>query len=60
MRTTSTLPQPAKVRGPAAKPFTTRSDASIRDTLRVLSEVVTQLAERIELLEARELLHRPA
>jgi len=41
-----------------AMPFSVRSDASVRDSVRVLAEVVAQLSERIELLEARELLHR--
>ena len=50
-------PQP-KLRPPAARAFTTRPDASVRDSVRVLAEVVMQLSERIELLEARELLNR--
>jgi len=33
-----------------------RIDASIRDSVRILAEIITQLAERIELLEARETL----
>jgi len=35
-----------------------RPDVSIRDSVRLLSEVVTQLSERIDILEARELLSR--
>jgi hypothetical protein len=50
-------PQP-KLRPPGPKAFSTRSDASVRDSVRVLAEVVMQLSERIELLEARDLLSR--
>jgi hypothetical protein len=58
MQAMSTFQSTSRLRGPASKP--SRPDASLRDTVRVLAEVITQLAERIELLEARELLHRPA
>jgi hypothetical protein len=48
-----TPPSPAKL-----KALAPRSDASVRDSVRILSEIVAQLSERIELLEARELLQR--
>ena len=43
---------------PHAPKKTPRHDASILERLRVLSEIVTQLSERIEVLEARESLNR--
>jgi hypothetical protein len=43
---------------PAGNARTTRSDASIRDSVRILAETVIHLAERVELLEARAALHR--
>ena len=49
---------PRPPRPSAAAPFSVRSDASVRDSVRVLAEIVTQLSERIEVLEARERLHR--
>jgi hypothetical protein len=36
-----------------------RSDASVRDSVRILAEIVTQLNERIEILEARVRLLQP-
>jgi hypothetical protein len=60
MRALSSPESPPKLRPAATKPFGARPDASIRDTVRILAEVITQLSERIELLEARELLHRTA
>jgi hypothetical protein len=51
------LPTPGH--SPPTRLSAVRSDTSIRDSVRVLTEVVTQLSERIELLEARELLSRP-
>jgi hypothetical protein len=51
-----TLPTPAHL--PTRTSASPRSDASIRDSVRVLAEVVNQLSERIEVLEARELLNR--
>ncbi len=46
-------PHPSK-----AAPFSVRSDASVRDSVRVLAEIIKQLGERIEILEARDLLYR--
>jgi hypothetical protein len=42
----------------SAAPFSVRSEASVRDSVRILAEIVTHLNERIELLEARDVLHR--
>ena len=59
MRTLSTPEPPPKTKPAEAPPVAVRSDASIRDSVRVLAEIVTQLSERIEILEARELLRQP-
>ncbi len=55
MRTFSQLTPTSTTR----KPFAERSDASLRDSVRILRELVMQMSERIELLETRELLLRP-
>jgi len=39
-------------------PLPKAANASIRDSLKILESVVRELAERIEILEARELLVR--
>jgi hypothetical protein len=49
-------PRPPRPSGAAA--FSVRSDASVRDSVRILAAIVTQLSERIEVLEARERLLR--
>ena len=41
-----------------ATDLSSRSDVSVRDSVRVLNEIIVQLTERIELLEASERLHR--
>jgi hypothetical protein len=58
MQTHSTPRSAQKSEPSAGKPFAARADASIRDSVRVLAEIVAQLSERIELLEAREALVR--
>jgi hypothetical protein len=50
-------PRPPRPSGAAA--FSVRSDASVRDSVRILAEIVTQLNERIEILEARVRLLQP-
>jgi hypothetical protein len=58
MQSMPTPERPPNVRPAVSKPTAIRSNASVRDSVRVLTEVVSHLNERIELLEARELLYR--
>ena len=53
-----TLPISAPEPKRSTKTPALRADASVRDSVRVLTEIVTQLSERIEVLEARDLLNR--
>jgi hypothetical protein len=55
MRTLRSATSPARTVAKLSHP-----DESVRDALRILAETIVHLNERVELLEARELLNRHA
>lgn len=52
-------PLPSTTRSLRTIPLPKPGDASVRDSIRILEAVVRELSERVEILEARELLARP-